>query len=145
MARSCPVDRRAAASDGHGDGVVALGLDRRGQTPVPPRPRCPVAAATKVTSAWRSVRVPVLSKTTPSTLARRSSTSPLRMKMPTAAARPQPTIMATGAARPMAHGQATSSTASAAQHRLAQVADDQPPGQEGDSGARGGRPGRRRC
>ncbi len=72
----------------------------------------PTTAVTKVTSAWRSVNVPVLSNTTWSTWARRSSTSPLRMKIPMAAARPQPTIMATGAARPMAQGQATNKTAS---------------------------------
>ena len=35
------------------------------------------------------------------------------MKMPRAAARPHPTIIATGAARPMAQGQATSRTARA--------------------------------
>ena len=102
---------RAAAGDGHGDGMLALGLDRRGQRQHLVLRCAGRARPPAVTSAWRSVRVPVLSKTTPSTLARRSRTSPLRTKMPSAAARPHPTIMATGAARPMAHGQATSSTA----------------------------------
>ena len=73
--------------------------------------RTPGVVITVDTTARCSVRVPVLSKTTVSTWARRSSASPLRMKMPSAEARPQPTIMATGAARPIAHGQATSRTA----------------------------------
>ena len=85
---------------------TAAAVARTSSAPTPGTP------ATKVTSACRSVRVPVLSKTTWSTLDSRSSTSPLRMKMPSAAARPHPTIIATGAARPMAQGQATSRTAS---------------------------------
>ena len=71
----------------------------------------PAAGVTSLTVAVRSVRVPVLSKTTVSTWASRSSASPLRMKIPRADARPDPAIMATGAARPMAHGHATSSRA----------------------------------
>ncbi len=109
-----PEARMLRCGRGHdrgGDGVVALGLDRRSQRQHLLVCGAGGAATTRTTSAWRSVSVPVLSKTTPSTLASRSSTSPLRMKMPIAAARPHPTIIATGAARPMAHGQATSRTA----------------------------------
>jgi hypothetical protein len=70
----------------------------------------PGAVITLVTTAWRSVSVPVLSNTTVSTRERRSRASPLRTKIPSAEALPQPTIIAIGAASPIAHGQATSST-----------------------------------
>ena len=71
----------------------------------------PAAGVTATTEAMPIVRVPVLSKATVSTRANRSRASALRMRMPSAEARPQPTIMATGVAKPIAHGQATSRTA----------------------------------
>ena len=73
----------------------------------------PPTGATATTVAIPMVRVPVLSKATVSTAASRSRASAFRMRMPRAEARPQPTIIATGVARPMAHGQATSRTAMA--------------------------------
>ena len=67
-----------------------------------------------VTVGWPRVRVPVLSKTRVSTPASRSRAGPLRNSRPISAARPVPTRMAVGVARPMAQGQATTSTLTAA-------------------------------
>lgn len=57
--------------------------------------------------------VPVLSSTTVPTLRRFSSASALLNRMPISAPLPVPTIMATGVARPNAHGQLITSTATA--------------------------------
>jgi len=59
------------------------------------------------------VRVIVLSKQTTLTRARASIVSPFLNKMPNLAATPVPTIIAVGAAKPRAQGQATTSTAMA--------------------------------
>ncbi len=74
----------------------------------------PSTAITSWTRMRPVVRVPVLSNTTVSMRPQRSSTSPLRIRMPFAAARPVPTISATGVASPSAQGQAMISTAVAA-------------------------------
>ena len=60
------------------------------------------------------VTVPVLSSTTVSTARVDSSTSGPLIRMPSCAPRPVPTSIAVGVARPIAHGQATISTATAA-------------------------------
>ncbi len=57
------------------------------------------------------VSVPVLSKTTVSTRAACSRASALRSRIPASAARPVPTMIAVGVARPSAHGQAMTTTA----------------------------------
>ena len=59
-----------------------------------------------VTVGRPSVIVPVLSSSTVRTLDRRSSASPLRIKMPSSAAFPVPTRIAVGVASPSAQGQA---------------------------------------
>ncbi len=56
------------------------------------------------------------------------------MRIPRAEARPQPTIIATGVARPMAHGQATSRTAIALSTAVPEVRADQPPAEKGRGG-----------
>ena len=60
------------------------------------------------------VSVPVLSNMTVSTSPAPSSAAPPRMRMPDSAARPVPTMIAVGVARPMAQGQAMMSTEIAA-------------------------------
>ncbi len=72
------------------------------------RTRAP--ATTSVTVGRPSVSVPVLSKTTVSTRCAISSASPPRMRMPTSAPRPVPTMTAVGVASPIAHGQAMTTT-----------------------------------
>ena len=67
-----------------------------------------------VTAGRPSVMVPVLSSSTVRTRARRSSASPLRIKMPCSAAFPVPTRIAVGVASPRAHGQAMISTVTSA-------------------------------
>ena len=62
---------------------------------------------------WPTVRVPVLSKATVSTLWAISSASASLMRMPNFAATPVPAMMAVGVASPSAHGQAMTSTATA--------------------------------
>src|SRR5699024_11475337 len=57
------------------------------------------------------VTVPVLSKTIVSTSCVRSKCSPPLNKIPFSAARPVPTIIEVGVARPNAHGQAITNTA----------------------------------
>ncbi len=71
----------------------------------------PAAATTATTSGRPSVSVPVLSKTTVSMRWAISSASPPRMRIPASAPRPVPTMIAVGVARPIAHGQATITTA----------------------------------
>ena len=60
------------------------------------------------------VTVPVLSSTIVSRARLDSSTSGPLMTTPSLAARPEPTSRAVGVARPSAHGQAMTSTATAA-------------------------------
>ena len=72
-----------------------------------------------VTSGLPSVSVPVLSKTMASILYAVSSASPLLIRMPFSAPLPVPTMMAVGVARPSAHGQAMTSTATEAEQRVA--------------------------
>ena len=57
-----------------------------------------------------SVSVPVLSTTSVSTLAKRSSASAFLIRTPACAPRPVPTMIDIGVARPSAHGQAMIST-----------------------------------
>ena len=64
-----------------------------------------------VTAGWPLVIVPVLSSTTTLTLPARSSASEVRNRMPISAPLPVPTMTAVGVASPIAHGQATTSTA----------------------------------
>ena len=64
-----------------------------------------------VTSGLPRVKVPVLSRRTVLNLWARSSASPERMRMPFSAPLPVPTTMAVGVAKPMAHGQAITNTA----------------------------------
>ena len=64
-----------------------------------------------VTSGRPLVMVPVLSSTTRSIFPTRSSASPDLNRIPISAARPVPTMMAVGVAKPMAHGQAITRTA----------------------------------
>ena len=65
----------------------------------------PGARRTSVTRGAPAVTVPVLSSTTASTLQAVSSASADLMRIPLAAPRPVPTMMAVGVARPRAHGQ----------------------------------------
>ena len=60
-----------------------------------------------------TVRVPVLSNATTSTLCASSSACASLIRMPCFAATPVPAMMAAGVARPSAHGQAMTSTATA--------------------------------
>ncbi|KAF5053511.1 hypothetical protein DSECCO2_397590 [anaerobic digester metagenome] len=65
---------------------------------------------TSTTSGRPSVSVPVLSKTTVSTVPAISRESPPLINIPFSAPLPVPTMMAVGVARPRAHGQAITST-----------------------------------
>ena len=92
-------------------------------------PTCKLAASSNTASAstlasvdtarhnsncgWPEVRVPVLSKATVLTACARSSASASLIRMPCCAATPVPTIIAVGVARPSAHGQAITNTATA--------------------------------
>src|SRR6266850_1882969 len=73
----------------------------------------PSSATTSVTAGRPTVSVPVLSKTTVSTRCRVSSAVALRNSTPCSAPRPAATMIAVGVARPIAHGQAMTSTATA--------------------------------
>ena len=73
-------------------------------------PAGPFTAQTSVTSGSPRVRVPVLSNSTVSALRAFSSSAPPRNSTPSSAARPEPTIMPVGVARPSAQGQAITST-----------------------------------
>ena len=68
---------------------------------------------TELSVGLPSVRVPVLSMMSVSTLPNISNASALRIKIPARAPRPVPTIIAMGVASPRAHGQATIRTATA--------------------------------
>ena len=72
------------------------------------------AGRMSVTTGLPWVMVPVLSSTTVSTSRRASSASALLNRTPISAPRPVPTMMATGVARPSAHGQLMTTTATAA-------------------------------
>ena len=65
--------------------------------------------------------VPVLSKITSVTAQARSSTAASRTRIPRAAARPAPTMIAVGVASPNAQGQATTSTAIVAERPKSQL------------------------
>ena len=69
------------------------------------------SASTSVTCMRPLVRVPVLSKSTIPTPRERSNSSAPLKTTPRRAPRPLPTMIAVGVARPSAHGQATTSTA----------------------------------
>ena len=71
------------------------------------------AGMTSVTVGLPAVMVPVLSRTTARTPCSVSSASALLNKMPISAPRPVPTMIATGVARPRAHGQLMTTTATA--------------------------------
>ncbi|OQB02698.1 MAG: hypothetical protein BWY25_00411 [Chloroflexi bacterium ADurb.Bin222] len=66
---------------------------------------------TSVTAGWPLVSVPVLSNTITEMWPARSRASPFLSRTPNSAPRPVPTITAVGVARPMAQGQAMTSTA----------------------------------
>ena len=83
-----------------------------------------------------TVSVPVLSSTTVSTRWAVSSASPPRMRMPASAPRPVPTMIAVGVARPIAHGQAMTTTAMNAVS--ARVRRGSGPSDEPDDERRGG-------
>ena len=68
---------------------------------------------TELSVGFPSVRVPVLSMISVSTLPKISSASALRIRIPARAPLPVPTMIAMGVASPRAHGQATISTATA--------------------------------
>ena len=74
----------------------------------------PSAAMTLTTLGLPSVRVPVLSITSVSTLSIRSSASASRIRIPACAPRPTPTMIDIGVASPSAQGQAMISTVTAA-------------------------------
>lgn len=71
------------------------------------------AGMTSVTVGLPAVMVPVLSRTTARTPCSVSSASALLNKIPISAPRPVPTMIATGVARPRAHGQLMTTTATA--------------------------------
>ena len=74
----------------------------------------PGAVSTPVSVGLPSVRVPVLSTTSVSTEARRSSAAALRTSTPACAPRPVATMIEIGVASPSAQGQAMMSTLTAA-------------------------------
>ena len=73
----------------------------------------PATGTTSVTTGLPTVSVPVLSRTTIFTRWSRSSASALRMRTPSCAPLPVPTMMAVGVANPMAQGQAMTRTPTA--------------------------------
>ncbi|MDT4855291.1 hypothetical protein FQZ97_896360 [compost metagenome] len=73
----------------------------------------PAAASITSSRGWPSVSVPVLSNATVSTLCAISSACASLIRTPCCAATPVPAMMAAGVARPSAHGQAITSTATA--------------------------------
>ena len=77
-------------------------------------PEAPGSAITAVTVMAPVVRVPVLSSTTTRTRRADSSARTLLTRMPSSAPRPTAATSAVGVARPSAHGQATTRTATAA-------------------------------
>ena len=89
--------------------VFARALDRAGQVEQA-RSATPGATMTSATVGRPRVSVPVLSSTTASTRWAISSASPPRIRMPASAPRPVPTMIAVGVARPIAHGQAMTTT-----------------------------------
>ena len=76
--------------------------------------RSPAGTTTSTSAIFPSVTVPVLSSTIVSIRRVSSSTSPPLMITPSWAARPVPTMIPSGVARPSAHGQAMINTATAA-------------------------------
>src|SRR5690606_10327901 len=74
----------------------------------------PATDSTAVTAGLPRVSVPVLSITTVSTAARRSSASAFLINTPLVAPRPTPTMMDMGVASPRAQGQAMINTLTAA-------------------------------
>ena len=82
----------------------------------------PGAASTSVSVIRPAVIVPVLSSTTVSTRRVLSRISGPLIRMPSCAPRPVPTRIAVGVARPIAHGQAMISTATAAVKAASAVA-----------------------
>ena len=73
----------------------------------------PAPDSIRASTGFPTVRVPVLSMSSRSTLPKVSSASALRTRMPAPAPRAVPTMMAMGVASPSAHGQAMMSTATA--------------------------------
>src|SRR5450756_1714483 len=117
---SCPLARRARAPAAI---AAAIGCSEAFSTAAASRSSSvtsvPGAAATSVSVMRPVVIVPVLSSTTVSTRRVLSSTSGPLITMPSCAPRPVPTRIAVGVARPIAHGQAMISTATAAVNALA--------------------------
>ncbi len=83
-------------------------------------PDFPGAVITSVSSGLPFVIVPVLSSSTARTAWMRSRLSPPLIRMPCSAPFPVPTMIAVGVASPNAHGQATTSTATAAMMAMIQ-------------------------
>ena len=97
--------------------AFAIGCSEASSTAPASRSSSPVpvpCATTSVSVIRPVVTVPVLSSTTVSTRRVFSSTSGPLIRMPSCAPRPVPTRIAVGVARPIAHGQAMISTATAA-------------------------------
>ena len=126
-ARPAPVIESNSAASGSGQAAVpGAGHDRGRQRVLggaldggdqargaPPR-RTRRPAARRSGSGLPLVIVPVLSRTTVSSLCAVSSASAERIRMPAVAPLPVPTVIDSGVARPSAHGQAMISTDTAA-------------------------------
>ena len=97
--------------------ATAMGCSERACTDATHSRTCsaswPGAASRPVSVGLPSVSVPVLSNATTCTSRSVCSASPWRNSTPISAARPVPTMMEVGVARPMAQGQAMISTATA--------------------------------
>ena len=107
-----PAARTIARASGCSDGLstAAAICRRRSVSPA----SGPVARARRPTRACcPRVRVPVLSQTTARSFPAASRMAASRTRIPASAPRPVPAITAVGVARPMAQGQATTSTAMA--------------------------------
>ncbi len=102
---SSPASARTASASGCSEGFSSAAAVRRSSSRLTPS-----EGSTSVTRGVPSVMVPVLSSTTVCTACAVSSASPDLIRIPSAAPRPVPTMMATGVARPSAHGQEITST-----------------------------------
>ncbi len=108
------------------------------------RLRCsPPARSRRLRAGGPRSSVPVLSTTSTSSLPARSSAAAFLMRMPAPAPRPLPTMMAVGVARPSAHGQAITSTATALISAPRKVLLPNPPGGERNRADRPPRPARK--
>ena len=100
----------APSEDGRGQRMLAPPLHRRRQVQHLVGGEARRGHDRRPATAGRGSACPVLSKTTASIPAASSSASPPRIRMPASAPLPVPTMIAVGVARPMAHGQAMTTT-----------------------------------